>query len=88
VADIVILTEYTEKVAIGEKDCSGTATTNQGALLPKMRGIARDNSLGTCFTNSFFTRQPVNLAFTWTNHAWRQPLLHCGDTFVQFPFPV
>ncbi len=38
-ADLVVLTEYTAKVAVGHEDCPGTSPANQRILLAKMGAV-------------------------------------------------
>ncbi len=61
-ADLIILTEDTFEIAMGEKNGSGAAAPHERRFLAIMREDARDEEARRCFTVPEHSLQPVNPA--------------------------
>jgi hypothetical protein len=59
-ADLPVLTEHAEEIAIGHKDGPGTVGPYQGIFLSKMRIETRHHGWKAGTTNTFLTLQPVD----------------------------
>ncbi|MDD1750394.1 MAG: hypothetical protein LUO89_11025 [Methanothrix sp.] len=59
-ADLPVLTEHTEEIAIGHKDGPGTMTPNKRVLLSKMRIETRHHGRPAGSTDALFALQSVD----------------------------
>jgi hypothetical protein len=84
-ADLIILAEDTQKIAMAQKYCPRPAGADQGAFFAEMRGVTGDNCLGPGPADPFFIGKPVNFALPGTNPARRQPAPGLGNTLGQLP---
>jgi hypothetical protein len=84
VADLVILAENAEQVAMGQKYCPRPSCADKGTFFAKMRAVAGDNSPGPGPADPFFIGQPVNFTLVRADTARRQPLPGLRNAAGQF----
>jgi hypothetical protein len=66
VTNIVILTEHTAEVTMGEKDRARTIMAHKGRLLAKMGKGAGDDKLFSCLADTEFALQAIGFALSGT----------------------
>ena len=74
-ADLPVLTEHTEEIAIGHKDGPGPLSPHQRVFLSKMRIETRHHGRPAGTTNAFFVLQPVDFTLAGTKTAIFQNLV-------------
>ena len=73
--DVMVLTENTAQIAMGEKDSAGTPCAADGWFFPLVSGNKRYFWQRACATKANFARYTVSAAVSGTNGAVLQSLL-------------
>jgi hypothetical protein len=88
VADVVILAEKAEKIAVGEENSPRSFGPDQRVFLSEMRAVAGDNGHGARAAIAFFIGSAIYLALPQTKAAVFKDRLSPGRSICERAFLV
>jgi hypothetical protein len=83
VADVIILAEEAAEIAVGEKDSSRAAISDQRRLLPEMGKYARDHQLTSRPAVTQLSLGSVDLTVPRTETAFGEHFVEGANPFLQ-----
>jgi hypothetical protein len=64
VTDVEVLAKYTQQIAVGKKNSTGSMGPDQRFFFPKMWIVAGHPAEFSCFAGSRFSGESINAAFS------------------------